>query len=62
MYRAFLLIIIFFFISNCTDKTIYSGKILNQDNFTNINFSNQKNLIKNFGYPSFIDPFNNKYI
>ena len=51
----------FFFIYSCTHKTIYSGKILNQDNFTNINFSNQKNLINNFGYPSYIDPINNKY-
>ena len=51
----------FFFIYSCTHKTIYSGKILNQDNFTNINFTNQKNLINNFGYPSYIDPINNKY-
>ena len=61
MYKASLLIVLFFFIYSCTHKTIYSGKILNQDNFTNINFSNQKNLINNFGYPSYIDPINNKY-
>ena len=56
-----MLIVIFFFIYSCTDKTIYSGKILNQENFTKINFSNQKNLVNNFGYPSYIDPINNKY-
>ena len=61
MYKASLLIVLFFFIYSCTPKTIYSGKILNQDNFTNINFTNQKNLINNFGYPSYIDPINNKY-
>ena len=61
MYKAFLLIVLFFFIYSCANRTIYSGKILNQDNFTNINFSNQKNLINNFGYPSYIDPINNKY-
>ena len=61
MYKAYLLVILFFLIYSCTNKTIYSGKILNQDNFTNINFSNQKNLINNFGYPSYIDPINNKY-
>ena len=55
------MIVLFFFIYSCTNKTIYSGKILNQDNFTNLNFSNQKNLINNFGYPSYIDPINNKY-
>ena len=61
MYKAFLLIILFFFIYSCTNRTIYSGKILNQDNFTNINFSNKENLINNFGYPSYIDPITNKY-
>ena len=61
MYKAFLIIVLFFFIYSCDNRTIYSGKILNQDNFTNINFSNQKNLINNFGYPSYIDPINNKY-
>jgi len=61
VYKTSLLIILLFFIYSCTNKTIYSGKILNQDNFTNINFSNQKNLINNFGYPSYIDPINNKY-
>ncbi len=50
-----------FFVYSCTNKTIYSGKILNQDNFTNINFSNKENLINNFGYPSYIDPITNKY-
>jgi len=61
VYKAYLLVILFFLIYSCTNKTIYSGKILNQDNFTNINFSNQKNLINKFGYPSYIDPINNKY-
>ncbi len=61
MLKASLLIILFFLIHSCTNKTIYSGKILNQDNFTNINFTSQKNLINNFGYPSYIDPINNKY-
>ena len=61
MYKAFLIIVLFFFIYSCANRTIYSGKILNQDNFTNINFTNQKNLINNFGYPSYIDPINNKY-
>ena len=61
MYKAFLLIVLFFLIYSCANRTIYSGKILNQDNFTNINFSNQRNLINNFGYPSYIDPINNKY-
>jgi len=61
VYKAYLLVILFFLIYSCTNKTIYSGKILNQDNFTNINFSNKKNLINNLGNPSYIDPINNKF-
>ena len=61
MYITSLLIVLFFFVYSCTNKTIYSGKILNQDNFTNINFSNKKNLINNLGNPSYIDPINNKF-
>ena len=61
MFKASLIIILFCLIYSCTNKTIYSGKILNQENFTNIDFNNQKNLISNFGYPSYIDPISNKY-
>ena len=45
----------------CTNKTTYSGKIINQDNFRNINFENKDMLIKKLGYPSFIDPIENKF-
>ena len=48
------------FLSNCTDKTIYSGKIINQENLSNINFSNKNDLINKLGEPSFIDPIQNK--
>ena len=61
MLRIFLSIIIIFFINNCTNKTVYSGKILNQDNFSKINFNDKKSLEDNFGYPSFIDPISDKY-
>ncbi len=50
----------FFFIS-CSNETIYSGKILNQEQLNNLNLSN-KNLVKNkFGHPSFIDPIEQKF-
>ncbi len=48
-------------ITSCTNKTIYSGKILNQDNLGNINFKNKETLIKKMGKPSFIDPLENKF-
>ncbi len=46
---------------SCSKETIYSGKILNQENFNNINFKNKQNLLNNLGNPSYIDPVSNKF-
>ena len=58
-----LLLIIFFvlFIFNCNEKTIYTGKIINQDSLDNFNINNKNQMIKELGSPSFIDPVENKY-
>ena len=40
---------------------MYSGKILNQENFQSINFENKKKLISILGYPSYTDPIENKF-
>ena len=61
MYKILLFSIIFFLYS-CNQQTIYSGKILNQDDLNNINFKNKQNLINKMGYPSFKDPIDNKFI
>ncbi len=61
MYKKILILLIYFLITSCTNKTIYSGKILNQDNLGNINFKNKETLIKKMGKPSFIDPLENKF-
>ena len=50
-----------FILTNCSYKTTYSGKILNQDELQDINFINKKNLISKLGYPSYIDPIENKF-
>ena len=47
--------------ANCSNKTTYSGKIINQDTLQNINFENKNNLISRLGYPSYIDPIENKF-
>ena len=48
-------------LANCSDKVIYSGKILNQEQLKDINFLNKQGLISKLGKPSFIDPIENKY-
>ena len=54
-------ICIFFILANCSNKTTYSGKIINHDTLQNINFENKNKLISKLGYPSYIDPIENKF-
>ena len=61
MSRFFIYICIFFILANCSNKTTYSGKILNQDELQNVNFETKNKLILELGYPSYIDPIENKF-
>ncbi len=61
MNRLIVYICIFFILANCSNKTTYSGKILNQNIFNDINFDNKEKLINELGYPSYIDPIENKF-
>ena len=47
--------------ANCSNKSSYSGKILNQDDLNDINFINKDKLISKLGNPSYIDPIENKF-
>ena len=61
MLRYIFILFTFTLIFSCSNETIYSGKILKQENLKNINFKNKKNLLNNMGEPSFIDPIENKF-
>ena len=61
MSKFIVYICIFFILANCSAKTTYSGKIINQDTLQDINFENKDNLISKLGYPSYIDPIENKF-
>ena len=62
MIRISCLIISFtFLLLSCSNETIYSGKILNQEDLANINYQNKAVLINKWGNPSFIDPIENKF-
>ena len=57
-------IFLFFLATNifaCTEKTTYSGKIINQKDITNLKISNKKELLSKFGQPSYIDVMEKKY-
>ena len=61
MCKIFLYICIFFILANCSNKTTYSGKILNNEELNEINFTNKEKLISKLGNPSYIDPIENKF-
>ncbi len=47
--------------ANCSNKTIYSGKIIINEELQNVNFVNKANLISKLGNPSYIDPIEKKF-
>ena len=61
MNKFIIYICIFFILANCSNKITYSGKIINQDELQDINFENKNKLISKLGYPSYIDPVENKF-
>ena len=61
MVKTIFYICIFFILANCSNKTTYSGKILNNEELNEINFKNKEKLISKLGNPSYIDPIENKF-
>ena len=61
MIKVIVYICIFFILANCSNKTTYSGKIIDQNELQDINFENKNKLISKLGYPSYIDPIENKF-
>ena len=61
MVKTIFYICIFFILANCSNKTTYSGKILNNEALNEINFTNKDKLISKLGNPSYIDPIENKF-
>ena len=63
MIKIKLLLTIFFvlFTYSCSEKTIYSGKIINQANIDYSIIKDKNQLFNELGKPSYIDPIENKY-
>ena len=61
MFKFVIYICFIFILANCSNKTTYSGKILNNEEFEYINFTNKENLITKLGNPSYVDPIENKF-
>ena len=61
MSKIIIYICVFFILANCSNKSIYSGKIIKEEDFKDINYENKEKLISKLGYPSYIDPIENKF-
>ena len=61
MVKIIFYICIFFVLANCSNKTTYSGKILNSEELEEINFLNKEKLVSKLGNPSYVDPIENKF-
>ena len=60
MFKKPFFLLLLLFIISCSKESIYSGKIINQEELTNIRFENKYQLINKFGEPSYVDPIENK--
>ena len=59
--KLLLTIIYVLFAYSCTERIIYSGKIINQANIDYSVIKDKSQLINELGKPSYIDPIKNKY-
>ena len=59
--RLLLVLMIFILCISCNEKIVYSGKILNEENFDFAKLKNKEKVIDKLGKPNFIDPIEKKY-
>ena len=60
-FRLLLILMIFILFVGCKEKILYSGKILNDEDFDFSKLKNKEEVIDELGIPNFIDPIEKKY-
>ena len=61
IFKIYFIISILIILTNCTEKTLYSGKILNSSEIEYNNLKDINELTNTLGDPNFIDPIEKKY-
>tara|TARA_Y100001970_G_scaffold277480_1_gene381718 strand:- start:9631 stop:10059 length:429 start_codon:yes stop_codon:yes gene_type:complete len=59
--RLSFLILISIYIFGCNEKTTFSGKIITEQELSDLSIKTKSELINKFGQPSYIDSIQNKY-
>ena len=59
--KVFLVLLFLINIFGCTEKTTFSGKLLSENDLTNLNIKTKAELLEKFGKPSYYDNFQNRY-
>ena len=59
--RLLLILMILILFVGCKEKILYSGKILNEEDFDFSKLNNKEEVIDRLGIPNFIDPIEKKY-
>ncbi|MBT6198270.1 MAG: hypothetical protein HOI06_05720 [Pelagibacteraceae bacterium] len=60
-FRLFLIFFFTAYIFGCAEKTTFSGKIITEEDLSNIKLLDKDDLIRRFGPPSYIDNILNNY-
>ena len=60
-FRLLLILMIFILFVGCKEKILYSGKILNDEDFDFSKLKNKEEVIDELGVPNFIDSIEKKY-
>ena len=60
-FRLLLVLMIFILFVSCNEKILYSGKIINEENFDFAKLKNKEEVVDKLGNPNFIDPIEKKY-
>ena len=61
LYIYLIQLFVIFFLISCTEKTTYTGKMINNSIYDYENLKNKQEILSLIGEPNFIDPVENKY-
>ena len=59
--RILIILLFTIYMFGCVEKTSFKGKIITENQLTNLNITNKSDLIEKLGQPSYVDLIQNKF-